>query len=68
MSCAFEISQTKVQFETSPNLTSLVEVVAPSGLSKIAFSDHLIAILNGNTLNFATSIGFSYLEPFDGGC
>ena len=49
-----------------------VKVVIPSGPASypanIAFSDHLGAIPSVNALNLATFIGFSDLDPYDGGC
>ena len=48
-----------------------VKVVIPSGPASypanIAFSDHLVAKPSENPLNLATSIGFSDLDPYDGG-
>ena len=48
-----------------------VKVVIPSGPApfpaNIAFSDHLVAIPSVNALNLATFIGFSDLDPYDGG-
>ena len=35
--------------------------------AKIVFSDHLVAIPSENPLDLATSIGFSDLDPRDGG-
>ena len=40
----------------------------PSGIQqKMLFSDHLVAIPSGYPLDLATSIGFSDLDPRDGG-
>ena len=48
-----------------------VKVVIPSGPApfpvNIAFSDHLVTIPSVNALNLATFIGFSDLDPYDGG-
>ena len=48
-----------------------VKVVIPSGPApfpaNIAFSDHLVAIPSVKALNLATFIGFSDLDPYDGG-
>ena len=48
-----------------------VRIVIPSGPAPFpannAFSDHLVAIPSVNALNLATFIGFSDLDPYDGG-
>ena len=60
-----------LKFQPLCSEIATVKVVIPSGPApfpaNIAFSDHLVAIPSVNALNLATFIGFSDLDPYDGG-